>query len=191
VTFNLESLVLPDSQVHPLYTPSSRPIFGDVRRCSVMFGDVRRCSARFGDVRRCSAMFGDVRRCSAMFGEIRRCSAMFGDIIRCSAMLDDIIRASIHDRDTTSRPTRRSSGRDTSRVWHYVRHSRDGTQQPARPGCDQSEARPTVRYAAQGTDGRRLGARRQVTAFPVHLLRVESSVSLSGKVGGWEPRVVW
>jgi len=37
--FNLESLVLPDSQVHPFYTPSSRPIFGDG-------GDVRRCLAR-------------------------------------------------------------------------------------------------------------------------------------------------
>jgi hypothetical protein len=48
--YNLESLVLPDSQVHPFYTPSTRPIFGDVRRCSTMFGDVIavlwRCSAR-------------------------------------------------------------------------------------------------------------------------------------------------
>jgi len=35
--YNLESLVLPDSQVHPFYTPSSRPIFGDVRRCSARF----------------------------------------------------------------------------------------------------------------------------------------------------------
>jgi len=44
--YNLESLVLPDSQVHPFYTPSSRPIFGDG-------GDVR----VFGDV---MAVFGDV-----------------------------------------------------------------------------------------------------------------------------------
>jgi len=54
--YNLESLVLPDSQVHPFYTPSTRPIFGDVRRCSTMFGDVM---AVFGDVMavlwRCSA----------------------------------------------------------------------------------------------------------------------------------------
>ncbi len=45
----LESLVLPDSQVPPFYTPSSRPIFGDG-------GDVR----VFGDIMavlwRCSAM---------------------------------------------------------------------------------------------------------------------------------------
>ena len=52
---NLESLVLPDSQVHPFYTPSSRPIFGDVRRCSTMFGDVRRCSAMFVDIIRASS----------------------------------------------------------------------------------------------------------------------------------------
>jgi len=92
--FNLESLVLPDSQVHPFYTPSSRPIFGDVRRCSTMFGDVRECSARFGDVIRCSAMFGDVRRCSAMFDDVRRCSTMFGDVRRCSARFGDVIRCS-------------------------------------------------------------------------------------------------
>jgi len=66
----LESLVLPDSQVHPFYTPSSRPIFGDG-------GDVR----VFGDVMavlwRCSAMLWrcyGVRRCyggvMAVFGEI-------------------------------------------------------------------------------------------------------------------------
>ncbi len=62
--YNLESLVLPDSQVHPFYTPSSRPIFGDG-------GDVR----VFGDVMavlwRCSAMlwrcYGGVM---AVFGEI-------------------------------------------------------------------------------------------------------------------------
>ncbi len=92
--FNLESLVLPDSQVHPFYTPSSRPIFGDVRRCSTMFGEVRRGSARFGEVRRCSAMFGDVRRGSAMFGEVRRGSAMLSDVIRCSAMFGDVRRCS-------------------------------------------------------------------------------------------------
>ena len=98
--FNLESLVLPDSQVHPFYTPSSRPIFGDVRRCSTMFGEVRRGSARFGEVRRGSARFGEVRRgsamlsdvirCSAMFGDVRRCSTMFGDVIRCSAILSEL-----------------------------------------------------------------------------------------------------
>jgi hypothetical protein len=47
--YNLESLVLPDSQVHPFYTPSSRPIFGDGGDVRV-FGDVMavlwRCSAR-------------------------------------------------------------------------------------------------------------------------------------------------
>jgi len=59
--FNLESLVLPDSQVHPFYTPSSRAIFGDVRRCSAMFGEVRRGSARFGDVIRCSAMLSELQ----------------------------------------------------------------------------------------------------------------------------------
>jgi len=89
VTFNVESLVLPDSQVHPFYTPSSRPIFGDVLRCSAMFCDGRRCyggvKAVFGDV---MAMFGDVM---AMFGDVRRdyggtwmlwrCSAMFGEIM--------------------------------------------------------------------------------------------------------------
>jgi len=57
--YNLESLVLPDSQVHPFYTPSSRPIFGDG-------GDVR----VFGDV---MAVFGDVMavlwRC---YGGVRR-----------------------------------------------------------------------------------------------------------------------
>jgi len=37
--YNLESLVLPDSQVHPFYTPSSRPIFGDGGDVRV-FGDV-------------------------------------------------------------------------------------------------------------------------------------------------------
>jgi len=88
--FNLESLVLPDSQVHPFYTPSSRPIFGDVRRCSTMFGEVRRGSARFGDVIRCYPMFSDVRRCSTMFNDVRRCSTMFGDIIRCSAILSEL-----------------------------------------------------------------------------------------------------
>ena len=91
--FNLESLVLPDSQVHPFYTPSSRPIFGDVRRCSTMFGEVRRGSA-FGEVRRCYPMFSDVRRCSTMFNDVRRCSTMFGDVRRCSAMFGDIIRYS-------------------------------------------------------------------------------------------------
>ncbi len=61
----LESLVLPDSQVHPFYTPSSRPIFGDG-------GDVR----VFGDV---MAVFGNVMAvlwCSAMlwrcYGGVRR-----------------------------------------------------------------------------------------------------------------------
>ncbi len=56
--YNLESLVLPDSQVHPFYTPSSRPIFGDGGDVRV-FGDVMavlwRCSARLWrdlDVRR-------------------------------------------------------------------------------------------------------------------------------------------
>jgi len=77
----LESLVLPDSQVHPFYTPSSRPIFGDG-------GDVR----VFGDVMavlwRCSAMLW---RCWAM---LWRCSgdvmAVFGNVMAvlwCSAML--------------------------------------------------------------------------------------------------------
>ena len=99
MTFNLESLVLPDSQVHPFYTPSSRPIFGDVRRCSTMVGDVRRCSARFGEVRRCSAMLSDVQRCSVMFDDVRRGSAMFDDVRRYYPMFSDIIRASIHDRD--------------------------------------------------------------------------------------------
>ena len=112
--FNLESLVLPDSQVHPFYTPSSRPIFGDVRRCSTMFGEVRRGSAMLSDVIRCYPMFSDVRRCSTMFNDVRRCSTMFGDVRRCSAILSDvqryypmfsdIIRASIHDRDTSPRP---------------------------------------------------------------------------------------
>jgi len=88
--FNLESLVLPDSQVHPFYTPSSRPIFGDVRRCSTMFGEVRRGSAMLSDVIRCSAMFGDVRRCSAILSDVQRYYPMFSDIIR----------ASIHDRDS-------------------------------------------------------------------------------------------
>jgi len=67
--YNLESLVLPDSQVHPFYTPSSRPIFGDVRRCSAM-------------VWRCSAMLW---RCSAMFGEI-----MAGDLD--DALKDELYR---------------------------------------------------------------------------------------------------
>ena len=44
MTFNLESLVLPDSQVHPFYTSPFRPIFGDVRRYSAMFGDIIRAS---------------------------------------------------------------------------------------------------------------------------------------------------
>jgi hypothetical protein len=90
--FNLESLVLPDSQVHPFYTPSSRPIFGDVRRCSTMFGEVRRGSARFGEVRRGSARFGEVRRGSARFGDVIRCYPMLSDVRRCSAMFDDVRR---------------------------------------------------------------------------------------------------
>ena len=48
--FNLESLVLPDSQVHPFYTPSSRPIFDEVRRGSARFGDVIRCSAMLSEL---------------------------------------------------------------------------------------------------------------------------------------------
>ncbi len=40
MTFNLESLVLPDSQVHPFYTSSFRPILGSfsfrVRWCFVV-----------------------------------------------------------------------------------------------------------------------------------------------------------
>ena len=39
--FNLESLVLPDSQVHHFYTSSSRPIFGDVRRCSAILSELQ------------------------------------------------------------------------------------------------------------------------------------------------------
>jgi hypothetical protein len=39
--YNLESLVLPDSQVHPFYTSPSRPIFGDVRRCSAILSELR------------------------------------------------------------------------------------------------------------------------------------------------------
>ncbi len=126
--FNLESLVLPDSQVHPFYTPSSRPIFGDVRRWSAMFDDVRRCSTMFGEVRRgsamlsdvqrCSAMFDDVRRCSAMFDDVRRCSAMFGDIIRCSAILSELqfTIVTVGSFSTAKRPRERisSSGRVTS-----------------------------------------------------------------------------
>jgi len=64
--FNLESLVLPDSQVIPFIhrLPGlSSVMFGDVRRCSTMFGDVR---AMFGDVRRYYPRFGDVRRYSAL-----------------------------------------------------------------------------------------------------------------------------
>jgi len=57
--YNLESLVLPDSQVHPFYTPSSRPIFGDG-------GDVRVFVRCYGDV---MAVFGDVM---AVFGDVRR-----------------------------------------------------------------------------------------------------------------------
>jgi len=75
--FNLESLVLPDSQVHPFYTPSSKPIFGDG-------GDVR----VFGDVMavlwRCSAMLW---RCSAMLWRLM----VFGDVMavfwRCSEIM--------------------------------------------------------------------------------------------------------
>jgi hypothetical protein len=39
ITFNLESLVLPDSQFHHFYTSSSRPIFGPSR---FEFNGVRR-----------------------------------------------------------------------------------------------------------------------------------------------------
>ncbi len=98
--YNLESLVLPDSQVHPFYTPSSRPIFGDG-------GDVR----VFGDVMavlwRCSAMLW---RCSAMlwrcYGGVRRggVMAVFGDVMavlwRCSARLwrdlDDALKDELY-----------------------------------------------------------------------------------------------
>jgi len=81
--YNLESLVLPDSQVHPFYTPSSRPIFGDGGDVRRDYGGVRRC---YGGARRCyggvMAVFGDVMavlwRCSAM---LWRCSAMFGDVM--------------------------------------------------------------------------------------------------------------
>jgi len=89
--YNLESLVLPDSQVHPFYTPSSRPIFGDG-------GDVR----VFGDVMavlwRCSAMLW---RCSAMLWRsygVRRCYggvlAVFGDYggVRDDALKDELYR---------------------------------------------------------------------------------------------------
>jgi len=68
--YNLESLVLPDSQVHPFCTPSSRPIFGDG-------GDVR----VFGDV---MAVFGDVMavlwRCSARLWRDLDVMAVFGDV---------------------------------------------------------------------------------------------------------------
>jgi len=37
ITFNLESLVLPDSQFHHFYTSSSRPIFGPSRRVQWCF----------------------------------------------------------------------------------------------------------------------------------------------------------
>jgi hypothetical protein len=88
--YNLESLVLPDSQVHPFYTPSSRPIFGDG-------GDVR----VFGDVMamlwRCSAMLW---RCSAMFGEIMAGPGCYGGVRRCSARLwrdlDDALKDELY-----------------------------------------------------------------------------------------------
>jgi len=89
--YNLESLVLPDSQVHPFYTPSSRPIFGDG-------GDVR----VFGDVMamlwRCSAMLW---RCSAVlwrcYGGVRRdldVMAVFGDDY--GGVMDDALKDELY-----------------------------------------------------------------------------------------------
>ena len=83
--YNLESLVLPDSQVHPFYTPSSRPIFGDGGDVRV-FGDVMavlwRCSAR---------LWRDLD--DALKDELYR--------IRGRGPPPDDLRASIHDRDST------------------------------------------------------------------------------------------
>ncbi len=92
--YNLESLVLPDSQVHPFCTPSSRPIFGDGGDVRV-FGDVMamlwRCSAMLW---RCSAMlwrcYGGVM---AVFGEIMAGPGCYGGVRRCLWRdLDDALK---------------------------------------------------------------------------------------------------
>jgi len=111
--YNLESLVLPDSQVHPFYTPSSRPIFGDGGDVRRDYGGVRRC---YGGARRCyGGVMAVLWRCSAMlwrcYGGVRRCSArLWRDLddalkdelyrIRGRALRRMPLGASIHDRDT-------------------------------------------------------------------------------------------
>ncbi len=115
MTFNLESLVLPDSQVHHFYTSSSRSIFGPSR---FEFNGVS-SSAR-GSVARTIEASRDNRRLNTYSDSLvsyyneQGCTP-FQSIMPeistgclLSAMFVDIIRASIHDRDIVpGRPSSR------------------------------------------------------------------------------------
>jgi len=106
--FNLESLVLPDSQVHHFYTSSSRPIFGP---SYFEFNGVS-SSAR-GSVARTIEASRDNRRLNIDSDSLvsyykNKVAPTFQSIMPeistgclLSAMFVYIIRASIHDRDTT------------------------------------------------------------------------------------------
>ncbi len=111
--FNLESLVLPDSQVHHFYTSSSRPIFGPSRFefngvSSSARGSVARTIEASRDNRRLNTdsdslvSYYNEQGCTPFQSIMPEIST--GCLL--SAMFVDIIRASIHDRD--SFPLRRS-----------------------------------------------------------------------------------
>jgi len=105
--FNLESLVLPDSQVHHFFTSSSRPIFGPSRFelngvSSSARGSVARTIEASRDNRRLNT---DSDSLVSYYNE-QGCTP-FQSIMPeistgcLSAMFVDIIRASIHDRDSS------------------------------------------------------------------------------------------
>jgi len=106
--FNLESLVLPDSHVHPSYTSSSRPIFGPSRFefngvSSSARGSVARTIEASRDNRRLNTdsdslvSYYNEQGCTPFQSIMPEIST--GCLL--SAMFVDIIRASIHDRDTS------------------------------------------------------------------------------------------
>ncbi len=105
--FNLESLVLPDSHVHPSYTSSSRPIFGPSRFefngvSSSARGSVARTIEASRDNRRLNTdsdslvSYYNEQGCTPFQSIMPEIST--GCLL--SVMFVDIIRASIHDRDS-------------------------------------------------------------------------------------------
>jgi len=114
--FNLESLVLPDSHVHPSYTSSSRPIFGPSRFefngvSSSARGSVARTIEASRDNRRWNTdsdsivSYYNEQGCTPFQSTMPEIST--GCLL--SAMFVDVIRASIHDRDTGLRPSHLAS----------------------------------------------------------------------------------